>query len=92
MLNVLSLRISGQERKGAELKIEVLYFKGCPHHQPAVAQVRQALSVEGIDIPVYEVWQVGGRLTDFDGSRSDHSDLPFQGKTAIPGLFLLYID
>jgi hypothetical protein len=45
----------GQERKGAELKIEVLYFKQCPNHQPAIAQVRQALSFEGIDIPVEEV-------------------------------------
>jgi hypothetical protein len=37
------------------LKIEVLYFKGCPHHHPAVALIRQALSVEGIEIPVEEV-------------------------------------
>jgi hypothetical protein len=37
------------------LKIEVLYFKQCPNHQPAIAQVRQTLSFEGIDIPVEEV-------------------------------------
>jgi len=55
VLNVLSSKSLGQERKGAELKIEVLYFKGCPNHEPAVAQVRQALSAEGIDITVEEV-------------------------------------
>jgi len=45
----------GRERERVELKIEVLYFKGCPNHEPAVAQVRQALSAEGIDIVVEEV-------------------------------------
>ena len=55
MPNVLSLKSLGQERERAELKVEVLYFKGCPNHQPAVARVRQALSVEGIGIPVEEV-------------------------------------
>lgn len=37
------------------MKIEVLYFKGCPNHEPAVARVRHALSTEGIDITVEEV-------------------------------------
>ncbi len=37
------------------LQIEVLYFKGCPNHEPAVEQVRQALKAESIAIAVDEI-------------------------------------
>ena len=37
------------------MKVEVLYFKGCPNHEPAVEQVRKALQNEGLPILVNEV-------------------------------------
>ncbi len=37
------------------MKIEVLYFKGCPNHQPTVEQVRQALSAERVTHVVEEI-------------------------------------
>lgn len=37
------------------MKVEVLYFKGCPNHQPVVEQVRQVLRSEQVDVPVDEV-------------------------------------
>jgi hypothetical protein len=37
------------------MKVEVLYFKGCPNHEPAVEQVRRALASEGIAASVDEV-------------------------------------
>jgi len=37
------------------VKVEVLYFKGCPNHEPAVEQVRKALRNEGLAILVNEV-------------------------------------
>lgn len=37
------------------LQIEVLYFKGCPHHEPAVEQVRQALKAESMAIAIDEI-------------------------------------
>ena len=37
------------------MKVEVLYFKGCPNHEPAVEQVRKALRSEGLPILVNEV-------------------------------------
>jgi hypothetical protein len=37
------------------MKVEVLYFKGCPNHQPVVEQVRQVLRSEQINVPVDEV-------------------------------------
>lgn len=37
------------------MKVEVLYFKGCPNHQPVVDRVRQALHSEQIIVPVDEV-------------------------------------
>lgn len=40
---------------GEAMKIEVLYFKGCPNHQPTVEQVRQALSAERVTQVVEEI-------------------------------------
>ena len=37
------------------MKVEVLYFRGCPNHEPAVEQVRKALRNEGLPILVSEV-------------------------------------
>ena len=37
------------------MKVEVLYFKGCPNHEPAVEQVRKALQSENVPIVVNEV-------------------------------------
>lgn len=37
------------------MKVEVLYFQGCPNHQPAVEQVRRAVSEEQVSTLVEEV-------------------------------------
>jgi len=37
------------------MKIEVLYFDGCPHHRPAVERVRRALREEGLAADVEEI-------------------------------------
>jgi hypothetical protein len=37
------------------MKIEVLYFDGCPNHKPAVERVRQVLAEEGLSAEVLEV-------------------------------------
>jgi mercuric ion transport protein len=37
------------------VKVEVLYLKGCPNHEPAVEQVQKALRSEGLPILVNEV-------------------------------------
>ena len=37
------------------MKIEVLYFDGCPNHKPAVERVQQLLSEEGVSAELLEV-------------------------------------
>jgi hypothetical protein len=37
------------------MKVEVLYFSGCPNHPPAVGAVREALQAEGIAADLVEV-------------------------------------
>jgi hypothetical protein len=37
------------------MKIEVLYFDGCPNHKPALDRVRQVLAEEGLSADVLEV-------------------------------------
>ncbi|WP_263356593.1 DUF2703 domain-containing protein [Acidicapsa ligni] len=37
------------------MKIEILYFKGCPNHEPVVKQVQQILRSEQINVPVDEI-------------------------------------
>lgn len=37
------------------MRIEVLYFDGCPNHEPAVERVREVLKEEGISAEVVEV-------------------------------------
>src|SRR5260370_10042190 len=44
-------------RRGAihKMKIEVLYFDGCPNHKPAVERVQEVLREEGVSAEVLEV-------------------------------------
>jgi len=37
------------------MKIEILYFEGCPNHKPAVERVQEILREEGISADVVEV-------------------------------------
>lgn len=37
------------------MKVEVLYFKGCPNHEVVIEQVLQAASAEGVPVKVDEV-------------------------------------
>jgi hypothetical protein len=37
------------------MKIEVLYFDGCPNHKPALERVRQVLAEEGLCAAILEV-------------------------------------
>jgi hypothetical protein len=37
------------------MKVEVLYFQGCPNHQPTVERVRQVLLEQGIPPEVTEI-------------------------------------
>ena len=37
------------------MKIEILYFAGCPNHAPAISQVRKALHQEGVTAEMIEV-------------------------------------
>jgi hypothetical protein len=37
------------------MKIEVLYFDGCPNHKPSLERVRQVLAEEGLFAEVLEV-------------------------------------
>src|SRR5579871_6168323 len=41
--------------KDLEMKIEVLYFEGCPNHGATVAAVRQVLIAEGRSAEIEEV-------------------------------------
>ena len=37
------------------MKVEVLYVPDCPHHPPAVKQLREVLSAEGVTTEIIEV-------------------------------------
>jgi len=37
------------------MKIELLYFDGCPNHEPALEVLRQVLAEDGVDAPVETV-------------------------------------
>jgi Domain of unknown function (DUF2703) len=55
------------------MKIEVLYFKGCPNHKPAVERVTAVLKQEGISAPISEVYvrdQSAAETLGFLGSPS----------------------
>ena len=53
---VLYWRRLREPRDGKQsMKIEVLYFPGCPNHREALARVRQVLAEEGFFAEVLEV-------------------------------------
>ena len=37
------------------MKIEVLYFEGCPNHKLAVARIEELLREEGISAELHEI-------------------------------------
>src|SRR5215813_8163973 len=41
--------------KAHEMKIEILYFDGCPNHRPAVEALREVLREEGVSAEIVEV-------------------------------------
>ncbi len=45
--------------EGDDVKIQVLYFAGCPNHEPAVTLVREVAAELGIDAEVVEVEVTG---------------------------------
>ena len=53
------------------MKVEILYFSGCPNHPPAVGVVREALQKEGLSAELVEVEVKDGdtaRVVGFLGS------------------------
>lgn len=53
------------------MKIEILYFEGCPNHVPAVERVREVLREEGLAADVVEVCvrdEAAARALGFPGS------------------------
>jgi phosphopantothenate synthetase len=63
------------------MKIEVLYFKGCPNYVPAIARLRTVLSQEGLPADVLEIEvkdESDAKALNFFGSptiRVDGSDI-----------------
>src|SRR5579871_4495246 len=49
------MRSTGPPGEIHNMKIEVLYFDGCPNHKPAVERARQLLGEEGASAEVLEV-------------------------------------
>lgn len=47
------------------MKVEVLYFTGCPNHAPAVTQVREVLQQEAVSAETVEV-----EVNDADAARA----------------------
>ncbi len=59
------------------MKVEVLYFKGCPHHEPTVELTKQVVSELGLGDSVEEVEVTNGDEANrlrFLGSPSVHVD------------------
>lgn len=71
------------------MKVEVLYFPGCPNHQPALERVRSVLAEEGVSAEVRQVEVADARAAEalsFPGSptvRIDGADV--EGPAATPG-------
>ena len=42
------------------MKIEVLYFEGCPNHKPAIERIRELLREESISAEVLSKRERGG--------------------------------
>ena len=71
------------------MKIEILYFQGCPNHVPAVDRVRAALADEGVTAEILQI-EVNDTATagylGFLGSptvRIDGTDI--EGSETAPG-------
>jgi hypothetical protein len=43
------------ERSHKEMKVEVLYFEGCPNHLPTLERIRKVLDEERCDVEVREI-------------------------------------
>jgi hypothetical protein len=53
------------------VRIEILYFSGCPHHEATVARVREILQREGVSADIQETAVCDGEEADrlrFPGS------------------------
>ncbi len=53
------------------MRIEILYFPGCPNHEPAVRRVRELAALEGISAEIQEINvsdEQTARELDFPGS------------------------
>ena len=37
------------------MRIEILYFQGCPHHKPTLERVRDVVQAKGLDAEIHEV-------------------------------------
>jgi len=37
------------------MRIEILYFQGCPHYEPTVERVRQVVRAKGLDVDIHAV-------------------------------------
>src|SRR5258708_20059122 len=48
-------RSSRPPEEAQNMKIEILYFDGCPNHKPAVERVQELLREEGVSANVLEV-------------------------------------
>jgi hypothetical protein len=70
------------------VKVEVLYFSGCPNHEPAVDRVREVLAQEGASVEVLQVEindPVSAREIGFLGSptiRIDGQDVELAARGA----------
>src|SRR5919204_3391325 len=70
-----SLRLprAGRDRGASLMKVEVLYFRGCPNHLPTVERVRETLHVMGLEEEIREIevdTQDQAEATAFLGSPS----------------------
>ena len=43
------------------MRIEVLYFEGCPNYRPAVERLRTVLRQEGLPAEIFEILRVLSR-------------------------------
>jgi hypothetical protein len=42
-------------QRGNDVQIEILYFPGCPNHEPAVRRVRDVVAREGVAAEIREI-------------------------------------
>jgi hypothetical protein len=72
------------------MKIDILYFEGCPNQAPAVERVREAVQQEGVSADVVQVEiknEVSAKARGFLGSptiRIDGVDIEPSARGAMP--------